>query len=232
MHTTTPNEQEIFQVAIEIPSADARAKYLSQVCNDDIALFDRLNALLLAHDERPEFLEAPPPGLDITEESNTTHDASGTQIGPYKLLQQIGEGGFGVVYMAEQTEPIRRKVALKIIKPGMDMKEVIARFEAERQAVALMDYPNIARILDAGTTDTGRPYFVMELVKGVTITEYCDTNKLSTRDRLELFITICRAVQHAHQKGVIHRDLKPSNVLVTLHDGQPVSKIIDFGVLS
>ena len=157
MRTVPLDEQAIFQVAIQMASADARVKYLNQVCGDDVALFDRLNALLQVHDERPEFLESPPPGLDLTAPPAVSHDDSGTRIGPYKLLQQIGEGGFGVVYMAEQTEPIRRKVALKIIKPGMDTKEVIARFEAERQAVALMDHPNIARILDAGTTDAGRP---------------------------------------------------------------------------
>ncbi|HMC10566.1 MAG TPA: serine/threonine-protein kinase, partial [Pirellulaceae bacterium] len=157
-------------------------------------------------------------------------EGPGTVIGPYKLLQQIGEGGFGVVYMAEQQRPVRRKVALKIIKPGMDTREVIARFESERQALALMDHPNIARVFDAGATESGRPYFVMELVKGVPITEYCDKNALPTDKRLALFITVCHAIQHAHQKGVIHRDLKPSNVMVTLHDGLPVPKVIDFGV--
>src|SRR5262249_36026741 len=151
-------------------------------------------------------------------------------IGSYKLLQQIGEGGMGVVYMAEQEQPVRRKVALKIIKPGMDSAQVIARFEAERQALALMDHHNIARVLDAGTTEGGRPYFVMELVHGVPITKYCDENKLTPRQRLELFVPVCQAVQHAHQKGVIHRDLKPSNILVTLYDGKPVPKVIDFGV--
>ena len=151
-------------------------------------------------------------------------------IGPYKLLQQIGEGGFGIVYMAEQLEPVRRKVALKIIKPGMDTKDVIARFEAERQALAMMDHPNIARVLDAGATKKGLPYFVMELVKGVPINEYCDRNNLPTNERLELFQTVCLAVQHAHHKGIIHRDLKPSNIMVTLHDGKPVPRVIDFGV--
>src|SRR3989440_7755006 len=151
-------------------------------------------------------------------------------IGPYKLLQQIGEGGMGVVYMAEQQEPVRRKVALKIIKPGMDSRQVIARFEAERQALAMMDHQNIAKVLDAGATETGRPYFVMELVHGVPITEYCDKNELPPRDRLELFVQVCRAVQHAHTKGIIHRDLKPTNVLVTLHEGVAVPKVIDFGV--
>jgi serine/threonine protein kinase len=157
-------------------------------------------------------------------------ETAGSTIGPYKLLQQIGEGGFGVVFMAEQTEPVRRQVALKIIKLGMDTREVIARFEAERQALAMMDHPNIARVLDAGATETGRPYFVMELVRGIPITRYCDEQALTLRQRLELFTTVCNAVQHAHQKGVIHRDLKPSNVMVTLHDGTPVPKVIDFGV--
>jgi serine/threonine protein kinase len=154
----------------------------------------------------------------------------GTTIGPYKLLQQIGEGGMGVVFMAEQHEPFHRVVALKVIVPGMDTRQVIARFEAERQALAMMDHPNIARVLDAGTTESGRPYFVMELVKGVPITTYCDEKKLSLRERLELFMPVCHAVQHAHQKGIIHRDIKPSNVLVADYDDQPVPKIIDFGV--
>src|SRR5580698_7840929 len=154
----------------------------------------------------------------------------GSVIGPYKLLQQIGQGGFGVVYMAEQEKPVRRIVALKIIKPGMDTGQVIARFEAERQALALMDHPNIARVLDAGTTQSGHPYFVMELVRGVPITEYCDKHQLTPRERLELFVPVCNAIQHAHLKGIIHRDIKPSNVLVTLHDGLPVVKVIDFGV--
>ena len=154
----------------------------------------------------------------------------GDTIGPYKLLQQIGEGGMGVVYMAEQNEPVRRKVALKIIKPGMDSKQVIARFEAEQQALALMDHPNIAKVLDAGTTDSGRPYFVMELVKGQPITEYCDQHRLTPRERLELFVPVCQAIQHAHQKGIIHRDIKPSNILVAEYDEQAVPKVIDFGV--
>src|SRR5262249_31877597 len=157
-------------------------------------------------------------------------EGPGTVIGPYKLLEQIGEGGFGVVYMAEQTEPVRRKVALKILKPGMDTRQVIARFEAERQALALMDHPNIAHVFDGGETASGRPYFVMELVRGIPITGFCDENRLHVPERLGLFIGVCQALQHAHQKGVIHRDLKPSNVLVTLHDGVPVVKVIDFGV--
>jgi len=154
----------------------------------------------------------------------------GAVIGRYKLLEEIGEGGMAVVYMAEQKEPIRRKVALKIIKLGMDTKQVIARFEAERQVLAMMDHPNVAKVLDAGATEAGRPYFVMELVKGVSITEYCDKNKLSTQERLDLFIQVCNAVEHAHQKGIIHRDLKPSNIMVTLHDGTPVPRVIDFGI--
>src|SRR3989440_8982055 len=154
----------------------------------------------------------------------------GDLIGRYKLLQKIGEGGCGVVYMAEQEEPIRRRVALKVIKLGMDTKHVVARFEAERQALALMDHPNIAKVLEAGATETGRPYFVMELVRGIKITDYCDENNLSTEERLDLFITVSQAVQHAHQKGIIHRDIKPSNVLVADNDGVPVPKIIDFGI--
>ncbi len=151
-------------------------------------------------------------------------DLSGTRISHYKLLQRIGEGGFGEVYMAEQQEPVSRKVALKVIKPGMDSREVIARFESERQALAMMEHPNIAQVLDAGTTSTGQPYFVMELVRGVPITDFCDRNKYTFDERLRLFVSVCHAVQHAHHKGVIHRDIKPSNVLVTLHDGVPVVK--------
>src|SRR5262249_14244603 len=154
----------------------------------------------------------------------------GTAIDRYKLLETLGEGGFGTVYVAEQKEPVKRRVALKIIKLGMDTKQVIARFEAERQALALMDHPNIAKVLDAGTTQAGRPYFVMELVRGVPITKYCDANHLPTIQRLQLFIAVCHAIQHAHQKGIIHRDIKPSNILVTLHDGLPVPKVIDFGI--
>src|SRR6266404_8019531 len=149
-------------------------------------------------------------------------EKSGDHIGRYKLLEKIGEGGYGLVYMAEQSEPIRRRVALKLVKLGMDTKQVIARFEAERQALALMDHPNIARVLEAGSTQSGRPYFVMELVRGVPITQFCDDNRFMPRERLELFIAVCQAVQHAHQKGIIHRDIKPGNVLVTLHDGVPV----------
>jgi serine/threonine protein kinase len=220
--------EEIFAGAVAKDSPDERAAFLDGACGSDGDLRSRAEALLRAHDEAGAFLEAPL--VDLSEAGATTREGPGTRIGPYKLLQLIGEGGFGAVYMAEQEEPVRRRVALKIIKLGMDTKQVIARFEAERQALAMMEHPNISRVLDAGTTDSGRPYFVMELVRGVSLNEYCDTNKLATRDRLQLFLQICRAVQHAHLKGIIHRDLKPSNVLVTLHDGTPVPKVIDFGI--
>ncbi|HEX3449582.1 MAG TPA: serine/threonine-protein kinase, partial [Isosphaeraceae bacterium] len=174
--------------------------------------------------------ESPPRPSAKSAASNATTESAGSCIGPYKLLQKIGAGGMGAVYMAEQEQPVRRWVALKIIKPGMDSEHVIARFEAERQALALMDHQNIARVFDAGTTDTGRPFFVMELVHGMSITEHCDQSQLTTRERLELFIPVCQAIQHAHQNGIIHRDIKPSNVLVTLYDGRPVAKVIDFGV--
>ena len=177
-----------------------------------------------------DFMNQPEPGPRSTVNHELVLETAGTFVGPYKLLEQIGEGGMGVVYMADQQAPVRRRVALKIIKPGMDTRQVIARFEAERQALALMDHPNIARVLDAGTTSTGGPYFVMELVRGIPLTDYCDQNNLSVHQRLDLFVTVCHAVQHAHQKGIIHRDIKPSNVLITLHDGQPVPKVIDFGV--
>ena len=185
---------------------------------------------MLAHDGLGEFLEQPVPPPSVTWDAPGPLEAPGTIIGPYKLMEQIGEGGFGLVFVAEQQQPVRRKVALKVIKPGMDSRQVIARFEAERQALALMDHPNIARVLDAGTTESGRPYFVMELVRGIPITDYCDRNQLTPRERLELFVDVCHAIQHAHQKGIIHRDVKPSNVLVTSHDGKPVAKVIDFGV--
>ena len=225
-----PHEEEIFKTAWEIKSPQARTSYLQLACGDDAALHERVVALLQVADEEDGFLEEPPAGFVDTVNMPPITEREGSLIGPYKLLQQIGEGGFGVVYMAEQTKPVRRKVALKIIKPGMDTKEVIARFEAERQALALMDHPNIAKVLDAGATESQRPYFVMELVKGVPLTEYCDKNHLPTRERLKLFVDVCHAIQHAHQKGVIHRDLKPSNIMVTLHDGKPVPKVIDFGV--
>jgi WD40 repeat protein/tRNA A-37 threonylcarbamoyl transferase component Bud32 len=198
------------------------------VCAGDQPLRVRVEALIEVYEKEENFLHSAEPGPTV--EHAPISEGPGTQISRYKLLQKIGEGGFGVVYMAEQEKPVRRRVALKIIKPGMDTKQVIARFEAERQALALMDHPNVARVLDAGETDAGRPYFVMELVRGVPITEYCDKNELPTDERLKLFATVCRGVQHAHQKGIIHRDLKPSNIMVTLHDGAPVPKVIDFGV--
>jgi serine/threonine protein kinase len=180
-------------------------------------------------DEDRSFLESPAAALQLTTDSPGT-EGVGTQIGPYKLVEQIGEGGFGVVYLAEQQQPIRRRVALKVLKPGMDTRQVVARFEAERQELALMEHPNIARVLDGGETASGRPYFVMELVKGVPITKYCDEHQLTPRERLALFVPVCQAVQHAHQKGIIHRDPKPSNVLIASYDGKPVPKVIDFGV--
>nr|MBA3482113.1 serine/threonine protein kinase [Pirellulales bacterium] len=178
----------------------------------------------------PAVIAMEQPGVNATLDFTPSAERVGATIGRYKLLERIGEGGFGVVYLAEQQQPVRRKVALKVIKPGTDTQQVIARFEAERQALALMDHENIAKVLDAGATDSGRPYFVMELVRGVPITEFCDANQLPPRERLELFVKVCRAVQHAHTKGVIHRDIKPTNVLVTLHDGAGVPKVIDFGV--
>jgi eukaryotic-like serine/threonine-protein kinase len=232
------SERTIFLDALEKSDPSQRAALLDEACGNDPDLRQKVDRLLKAHELAGTFMSAPAGDLDATGDDGTSRqpglrpisEQAGTRIGPYKLLQQIGEGGMGVVYMADQEKPVRRKVALKIIKPGMDSKQVIARFEAERQALALMEHPNIARVFDAGTTDTGRPYFVMELVRGVPITEYCDRNQLTTRERLELFAPACQAIQNAHQKGIIHRDVKPSNVLVTLYDGQPVPMIIDFGV--
>ena len=225
MSSGSKNIEDILCEAVDIESTEQRNAYLDKACGDDRNLRQRLAKLVADHFDAGDFLERPAaPAVEIE------GFGVNSQIGCYKLLQQIGEGGFGVVYMAEQSRPVSRKVALKIIKPGMDSREVIARFEAERQALAMMDHPNIARVLDAGQTDTGRPYFAMELVRGVPITEYADKNLLTTRNRLELFVTVCRAVQHAHHKGIIHRDIKPSNVMVTLHDGTPVVKVIDFGV--
>ena len=224
-------EVTVFAAALELP-ADQRGAYLDEACARDNALRRQVEALLRVHDDAGNFFDklasvAQPTaaGGVISGSSGATRLAGlpaekpGDRIGRYKLLQQIGEGGCGVVYMAEQEEPVRRRVALKVIKLGMDTKQVIARFEAERQALALMDHPNIAKVLDAGATETGRPYFVMELVRGVKITDYCDQNNLSTQERLGLFIQVCRAIQHAHQKGIIHRDIKPSNILVTVNDG-------------
>src|SRR6516225_9641008 len=218
-------EKEIFEQALDITPTEERLRFLTSECGKDAALLARVQALLRADESGESFLPGQPKATfgAITEKS-------GDRIGRYKLLQQIGEGGCGVVYMAEQEEPVRRRVALKVLKLGMDTKSVIARFEAERQALAMMDHPNIAKVHDAGATETGRPFFVMELVRGVKLTEYCDQNKLSTEERLNLFIQVCHAIQHAHQKGIIHRDLKPSNILVASDDGVPVPKVIDFGI--
>ncbi|MCI0358870.1 MAG: protein kinase [Planctomycetaceae bacterium] len=218
----------IFLAALECEGAEAQSRFLDQACGADAALRRRVEELLQANRDAGGFLGGvgkPEATLD-----EPAAASPGTVIGPYKLIEQIGEGGMGTVWMAQQTEPVKRVVALKLIKAGMDSKQVIARFEGERQALALMEHPNIARVLDGGTTDTGRPYFVMDLVKGVPITKYCDEHRLTPRQRLELFIPVCHAIQHAHQKGIIHRDLKPSNVLVALYDGKPVPKVIDFGV--
>jgi len=219
----------IFDAALELPP-ERRAAYVTTTCAGDDALRQRVEALLRAHESAGGFMESPAASPRPGTAAVRPAEQPGDMIGRYKLLQQIGEGGCGVVYMAEQEEPVRRRVALKVIKLGMDTRQVIARFEAERQALALMDHPNIAKVLDAGATDTGRPYFVMELVRGIKITDYCDENNLSTEARLKLFIQVCQAIQHAHQKGIIHRDIKPSNILVEDHDGVPVPKIIDFGI--
>ncbi len=228
-----PNREEaLFELALEKP-AERRAVFLDAMCEGDATLRQRLAALLIAHEQSEGVLAESAPtakGTMRVEPADVPDETVGQKIGRYRILEKVGEGGCGVVYVAEQTEPVRRRVALKVIKLGMDTKQVVARFEAERQALALMDHPNIAKVLDAGTTDTGRPYFIMELVRGIRITEYCDQNKLPTRERLELTIKICQAIQHAHQKGIIHRDIKPSNILVTLHDGVPVPKVIDFGI--
>jgi serine/threonine protein kinase/tetratricopeptide (TPR) repeat protein len=244
-HTHDELAKSIFLDALEIASERDRLAYLDRRCGPDHDLRAEVEALLHHQGQLGDYLEGPALDLDPTRDltPRPITEGPGTVIGPYKLMEQIGEGGMGVVYVAEQTVPVRRRVALKVIKPGMDSRQVIARFEAERQALAMMDHPNIARVFDGGTTPDylppgggglgrggGRPFFVMELVRGIPITEYCDEQKLTIRERLDLFVLVCRAVQHAHQKGIIHRDLKPSNILITLHDGVPVPKVIDFGV--
>jgi eukaryotic-like serine/threonine-protein kinase len=225
------SEADLFHAAARL-SGRAREVFLDQACRQDPPLRGRIEALLAAHDQSDGFLENEPALArgTIKVQIPAADEAVGQHIGRYKILERVGEGGWGVVYVAEQTEPVRRRVALKVIKLGMDTKAVVARFEAERQALAMMDHPNIAKVLDAGSTEMGRPYFVMELVRGIRITEYCDQNQLPTEERLNLFIKICHAIQHAHQKGIIHRDIKPSNILVTLHDGVPIPKVIDFGI--
>jgi len=222
--------ESVFYAAMEKGSSAARAAYLDEACADDPELRGRVELLLDAQPKLGRFLENDAAGVGVTVNQPPVAERPGTTIGRHKLMQKIGEGGMGVVYMAEQREPVRRKVALKVIKPGMDTKEVVARFEAERQALALMDHPNIAKVHDGGATASGRPYFVMELVHGIPFTQYCDESQLTTRERLELFVQVCQAVQHAHQKGIIHRDIKPTNVMVTLHDHLAVPKIIDFGI--
>src|SRR5687768_16197208 len=214
MNKVPSREEALFIDALAQPP-EQRGTFLAQQCGADAALLARMAALIAAHDGPSSLLEPVAVSRNLTSE-----EKPGEWIGRYKLLQKIGEGGCGVVWMAEQEEPVRRRVAVKVVKLGMDTKAVIARFEAERQALAMMDHPNIAKVLDGGATDTGRSYFVMELVRGVPITRYCDTENLATPQRLNLFIQICHAVQHAHQKGIIHRDIKPSNVLVTIVDGE------------
>ncbi len=230
MDPAEPPELAVFEAALQL-SADRRSAYLDKTCARDADLRRRVDFLLGAFQRAGRFMKEPAvirPRRSSVRSLPT--EKPGDWIGRYKLLEQIGEGGCGVVYVAAQEEPVRRRVALKVIKLGMDTKQVIARFDAERQALAMMDHPNVARVLDAGASDRGRPYFVMELVRGIKITDYCEENQLYPRDRLDLFIQVCRAIQHAHQKGIIHRDIKPSNILVTLHDGVPVPKVIDFGI--
>ena len=220
-------EESIFGKALEFTSAEAQRAFVEGACAGDQELADRIRKLLAANDEAESELFLHDPTADL---EAPVREGEGSVIGRYKLLQKIGEGGFGVVYMAEQKEPVRRRVALKIIKLGMDTKQVVGRFEAERQALALMDHPNIAKVLDAGATSSGRPYFVMDLVRGVPLMKFCDEQKLTTRQRLKVFIDICSAIEHAHQKGIIHRDLKPSNVIVTSENDEPMPKVIDFGI--
>lgn len=247
MNIDTRREEDLFDAARKIKDPALCRAFLTRACGADTALRARIEGLLAAESEAEQFFEEVSTVVNQTvthaEATSPTQDLGiaslptapgeepiGTRIGRYKLLRKIGEGGCGVVYMAEQQEPVRRRVALKIIKLGMETKSVIARFEAERQALAMMDHPNIARVFDAGATDRGPPYFVMELVRGVKITEYCDQHRLSTGERLDLFIQVCHAIQHAHQKGIIHGDIKPSNILVSLHDNTAVPKVIDFGI--
>ncbi len=256
MSPPDPYLRMILERALAYPAGAERSAYLDEACRGNASLRAQVEALLAPirsgtgspgvepdfrvddpiGDSRATVFASPSAGGDSSFISSSGGGRSGllekpgTIIGPYKLLQKIGEGGMGSVFMAEQEQPVRRKVALKVIKPGMDTAQVIARFEAERQALALMEHPNIARVLDVGATASGRPFFVMELVRGIPITDYCDRNHLTPRERLELFLPVCRAIQHAHQKGIIHRDIKPSNVLVTLNDGLPEPKVIDFGV--
>jgi serine/threonine protein kinase len=247
MNESANRTESVFAAAVEFAAPEERAAFLEQACAGDPALRERIDALLRAHDRAGHFIDLPAAKPGVPEETGG-YEPSGQLVGTilagrYKLLEQIGEGGMGTVWVVEQTQPVRRKVAVKLIKAGMDSKTVLSRFEAERQALALMDHPNIAKVLDGGTTGEpgasatgesgtgfGRPFFVMEYVKGIPFNKYCDDARLSIVERLALFLPVCQAVQHAHQKGIIHRDLKPSNILVCLYDGKPVPKVIDFGL--
>jgi serine/threonine protein kinase len=224
------HERSIFAAALEITDPSQRSAYLDKVCANDTELRQRIESLLSAQEKLGHFLTTSPGEHQKTVITDPLEERPGAVIGPYKLMDLIGEGGMGLVFVAEQEKPVRRKVALKVIKPGLDSAQIIARFEQERQALTMMDHVNIARVFDAGATEKGRPYYVMELVDGVPMTHFCDENKLTIRQRLELFATVCAAIQHAHQKGIIHRDIKPSNVLVAMHDGKPLAKVIDFGL--
>ena len=237
MEANSPSEKSIFLQALDYASESARESFLDHACSQDPSLRASVEALLAAHQRPANPLDQPiaQGSLPLSDGESPTlsleaEEHLGMRIGPYRLMERIGEGGFGFVFVAQQMHPVKRNVALKIIKPGTGSKEVLARFEAEQQAVAIMDHPNIAQVFDAGVTQDARPYFVMELVRGVPITQFCDNHRLGLRRRLEILADVCSAVQHAHQKGIIHRDLKPSNVLVTVHDGKPVAKVIDFGV--
>jgi len=234
MGDQTPSLDEIYFAVLERDTSEARASYLDDVCGRDSEIRRSVELLLEARSHVGSFLEEPAwagdPTLALHGEQALPDAPTAQTIDPYKLIEEIGEGSMGIVFLAEQVQPVRRQVAIKVIKPGMDTRQVIARFEAERQALALMDHTGIVRVLDAGTTDQGRPYFVMEVVRGISITKYCDRERLTIRERLELFVSVCQAVQHAHQKGIIHRDLKPSHVQVALQQGVPISKIIDFGI--
>ena len=227
-HQRHQRMRSLFDRALERPASERHA-FLERECQADAEMLAEVEAMLAAADDS-KFLSAPTGRAGDSSQADAFSEKPGDVIGPYELVEVIGEGGFGVVWNAQQETPIRRRVALKILKIGMDTKEVVMRFEQERQALALMDHPNISRVLDAGATSTGRPYFVMELVLGVPILQYCDDKRLDTRARLALFIDVCRAVQHAHQKGIIHRDIKPSNVMVTEREERPVPKVIDFGI--
>ena len=224
------SEKTIFLRALEETDPRARNLYLDEACGENTSLRASIDALLSANEQPDNPLDRPPVALPEDNLEISEPQLIGKMIGPYRLMEQIGEGGFGLVFVARQEHPVRRDVALKVVKPGTGSKEIIARFEAERQAVAMMDHPNIASVFDAGVTADGRPYFVMELVRGIPISEFADLHRMTIPERLRLFVDVCSAVQHAHQKGVIHRDIKPSNVMVTLHDGKPVVKVIDFGV--